>query len=54
MIAQAFVAMPFLVLSVEGALRTAGTRFDVVAASLGAGGGPCCAGSPCPWSCRAW
>jgi molybdate transport system permease protein len=36
-IAQAFVAMPFLVLSVEGALRTAGTRFDVVAASLGAG-----------------
>ena len=36
-IAQAFVAMPFLVLSVEGSLRTAGTRFDVVAASLGAG-----------------
>jgi len=36
-IAQTFVAMPFLVLSVEGSLRTAGRRFDVVAASLGAG-----------------
>ncbi|WP_407650331.1 ABC transporter permease [Cellulomonas edaphi] len=36
-IAQAFVAMPFLVLGVEGALRTAGTRFEVVAATLGAG-----------------
>ena len=34
--AQAFVAMPFLVLSLEGALRTAGDRFEVVAASLGA------------------
>ncbi|RHA43530.1 ABC transporter permease [Cellulomonas rhizosphaerae] len=36
-IAQAFVAMPFLVLGVEGALRTAGTRYEVVAATLGAG-----------------
>lgn len=35
-IAQTFVAMPFLVLSVEGALRTAGTRFEDVAATLGA------------------
>ncbi len=34
--AQTFVAMPFLVLSLEGALRTAGDRFEVVAASLGA------------------
>jgi len=36
-IAQAFVAMPFLVLGVEGALRTAGTRYETVAATLGAG-----------------
>jgi molybdate transport system permease protein len=35
--AQTFVAMPFLVVSLEGALRTAGRRYDVVAASLGAG-----------------
>ena len=35
-IAQAFVALPFLVISVEGALRTSGTRFESVAASLGA------------------
>ena len=34
---QTFVAMPFLVLSVEGALRTAGTRYEAVAATLGAG-----------------
>jgi molybdate transport system permease protein len=36
-IAQSFVALPFLVVSVEGALRTAGTGYDVVAATLGAG-----------------
>ncbi len=36
-LAQSFVALPFLVISVEGALRTAGTRFDIVAATLGAG-----------------
>ena len=35
--AQTFVALPFLVLSLEGALRTAGHRYEVVAASLGAG-----------------
>lgn len=35
-IAQAFVALPFLVISVEGALRTAGTALEVVAATLGA------------------
>jgi molybdate transport system permease protein len=34
--AQTFVALPFLVVSLEGALRTAGTRYEVVAASLGA------------------
>ncbi|HET9348953.1 MAG TPA: ABC transporter permease subunit, partial [Arthrobacter sp.] len=34
--AQTFVALPFLVISLEGALRTAGTRYDVVAATLGA------------------
>ena len=35
-LAQTFVAMPFLVVSLEGALRTAGQRYEVVAASLGA------------------
>lgn len=35
-LAQTFVAMPFLVVSLEGALRTAGLRYEVVAASLGA------------------
>ncbi|MBD7993993.1 molybdate ABC transporter permease subunit [Arthrobacter sp. Sa2CUA1] len=38
-LAQTFVALPFLVLSVEGALRTAGTRYEAVAATLGAGPG---------------
>lgn len=36
-IAQAFVALPFLVISLEGALLSAGTRFETVAATLGAG-----------------
>ncbi len=35
-IAQAFVALPFLVVSLEGALRTAGHRYEAVAATLGA------------------
>jgi molybdate transport system permease protein len=35
--AQTFVALPFLVVSLEGSLRTAGQRYEVVAASLGAG-----------------
>lgn len=35
-IAHTFVSMPFYVLSVEGALRSAGDDFDVVAATLGA------------------
>src|SRR5690606_7186879 len=35
-LAQTFVAMPFLVVSVEGALRGADERFDEAAASLGA------------------
>ena len=34
--AQTFVALPFLVVSLEGALRTAGSRYEVVAATLGA------------------
>lgn len=34
--AQTFVAMPFLVLSLEGTLRTTGTRYEAVAATLGA------------------
>lgn len=35
-LAQTFVALPFLVLSLEGALRVAGTRYEAVAATLGA------------------
>lgn len=35
-LAQTFVSLPFLVVSLEGALRTAGERYEVVAASLGA------------------
>jgi molybdate transport system permease protein len=35
-LAQAFVAMPFLIVTVEGALRTADPRLDDVAATLGA------------------
>ncbi|WP_456284057.1 ABC transporter permease [Microbacterium sp. JZ101] len=37
--AQTFVALPFLVMSVEGALRSAGTRYAAVAATLGASPG---------------
>ncbi|MCI0347719.1 MAG: ABC transporter permease subunit, partial [Chloroflexi bacterium] len=36
-IAQAFVAMPFLVITVEAALRAADPRFEEAAATLGAG-----------------
>ena len=36
-IAQTFVALPFLVLTLEGSLRTAGRRYEAVAATLGAG-----------------
>lgn len=35
-LAQTFVALPFLVIAVEGAARTAGRRHEVVAATLGA------------------
>ena len=35
-IAEAFVAMPFLVIAVEGALRAADDRYEEVAATLGA------------------
>lgn len=35
-LAQTFVALPFLVLSLEGALRTAGSRYEAVGATLGA------------------
>lgn len=34
-LAQTFVALPFLVLSLEGALRTVGTRYEAVGATLG-------------------
>lgn len=36
-LAQTFVALPFLVLSVEGALRATGLRYERTAATLGAG-----------------
>lgn len=35
-VAEAFVAMPFLVISVEGALRAADSRYEEAAATLGA------------------
>ena len=35
--AEAFVAMPFLIIAVEGALRGADTRYEEAAATLGAG-----------------
>ena len=35
-LAQTFVALPFLVVSLEGTLRTAGERYERVAATLGA------------------
>lgn len=35
-LAQTFVALPFLVLSLEGALRTVGTRYEAIGATLGA------------------
>lgn len=38
-LAQTFVALPFLVLSLEGSLRTLGTRYEAVAATLGAAPG---------------
>jgi molybdate transport system permease protein len=34
--AQTFVALPFLVVSLEGALRTSGQRYEAVASTLGA------------------
>ncbi|WP_322411528.1 ABC transporter permease [Microbacterium invictum] len=36
-LAQAFVALPFLVLALEGSLRAIGSRFEEAAGSLGAG-----------------
>ena len=50
-LAQTFVAMPFLVVGLEGALRTAGQRYELVAATLGASPGRRFAGSPCRWCC---
>lgn len=35
-VAQSFVALPFLVVSLEGTLRTVGQRYELVAATLGA------------------
>jgi molybdate transport system permease protein len=35
-LAQSFVSLPFLVVSLEGALRTAGTGYETIAATLGA------------------
>lgn len=36
-LAQAFVALPFLVLALEGSLRTSGVEYERTAATLGAG-----------------
>lgn len=36
-LAQTFVALPFLVVSLEGTLRSVGQRYETVAATLGAG-----------------
>ncbi|MCM6776993.1 ABC transporter permease [Nocardia sp. CDC159] len=36
-LAQTFVALPFLVITLEGAMRTAGDRYERIAATLGAG-----------------
>lgn len=36
-LAQTFVSLPFLVIALEGAARTAGSDYDMVAATLGAG-----------------
>ncbi|MBB5480855.1 molybdate transport system permease protein [Micromonospora parathelypteridis] len=36
-LAEAFVAMPFLIIAVEGALRGSDTRYEEAAATLGAG-----------------
>ncbi len=48
-LAEAFVALPFLVIAVEGALRGADPRYEDAAATLGASrAGPCSAGSRCP------
>ncbi len=38
-LAQTFVALPFLVVSLEGSLRVAGQRYEAVAATLGASPG---------------
>ncbi|MBU9765262.1 molybdate ABC transporter permease subunit [Mycobacterium sp. TNTM28] len=38
-LAQTFVSLPFLVISLEGAARTAGADFELVAATLGASPG---------------
>lgn len=38
-LAQTFVSLPFLVVTLEAALRTAGERYERVAATLGAGPG---------------
>jgi len=35
-LAQTFVSLPFLVIAIEGAARTAGAEYEVVAATLGA------------------
>lgn len=45
-LAQTFVAMPFLVVSLEGALRTGGERYESIAATLGASPGRYSAASP--------
>ncbi|EUA42573.1 molybdate ABC superfamily ATP binding cassette transporter, permease protein [Mycobacterium xenopi 4042] len=40
-LAQTFVSLPFLVIALEGAARTAGSDYELVAATLGPGPARC-------------
>ena len=43
-LAHVFVSMPFVVIAIEGALRSADQEYDAAAATLGPRGGPRSAG----------
>lgn len=46
-LAQTFVSLPFTVIALEGAVRSAGDRYEMVATTLGAGRPSCGGGSRC-------
>ena len=52
--AETFVAMPFLIVTVEGALRSADQGFEEAAATLGAKRMTVFRQSRCPWSPHPW